>query len=317
MPNLVKPELDQTYFHHLEDLNLNVGEWGMDAINFLQIDNMAYNECIFANSDRANLILIADIDETFIPSKLKKIDNKRIQYKHLSENNFEDKDQIKKFDMNFLVCDETSNRNYLRNYFDFLSEKFKIPHDYSLYVSQAFYFKEEFAREFFKQLGLVLSQSKNAFMFPVRVKIYFPHIPAKSTSFTFQSLDYNVNFSLLIKDHIDLNYARSLFSLYEHLIEPFLLQNSQKLSKESEKMKRFLYMESNKSGGKTFINQKTSQFMESAHAPDGKYFNLDDLDSYHMSHFRDRYKLGQDDKDIGLFHLDLNYFSCYVKPIIK
>ena len=313
LPNIVKPAIDKTYFHHLEDLNLNVGEWGMDTINFLQIDNMAYNECIFTHSNQANLIFIIDIDETFIPSKLKKLDNKRIEYKYLSENNLENKDQIKLFESNFLVCEGSSN--YLRNYLDFLTEKHKIPKDYSLYVSQGFYFKQEFSREFFKQMELVLAKNKTLFEYPVRVKIYFEHIPAKSRGFTFQSLEYNVDFTLLIRDYTGLNYARSILNLYKYLIEPFLLKNSLHFSNESERFGRFLYME-NKRDGKTFINQATSEFMESAHAPDGKYFNLDDLDLYHLSHFRDRYKLGRVDKDIELFHLDLNYFACYVKPFL-
>ena len=87
----------------------------------------------------------------------------------------------------------------------------------------------------------------------------------------------------------------------------------------SERSTRLLYMdflhpETADATGKTFSNTKSNVFMASAHRSMGP---LTGIDAFTIAHFRDRWRLGNSDKSIRRFNLDLNFFACYVKPMIE
>jgi hypothetical protein len=102
LPNLVKPEINQTYLYHLEDLAVKGGEWSMGTIQFLQIDNMAYNECLLRHSPHSNLILVSDIDETLIAPKLSNFVTRQDTFKYLTEHNLETESSVNEFKEKFL-----------------------------------------------------------------------------------------------------------------------------------------------------------------------------------------------------------------------
>ena len=102
LPNLVKPEINQTYLYHLEDLAVKGGEWSMGTIQFLQIDNMAYNECLLRHSPHSNLILVSDIDETLIAPKLSNFVTRQDTFKYLTENNLQTESSVNEFKDKYL-----------------------------------------------------------------------------------------------------------------------------------------------------------------------------------------------------------------------
>jgi hypothetical protein len=102
LPNLVKPQINQTYLYHLEDLAVKGGEWGMGTIKFLQIDNMAYNECLLRHSPDSNLILVGDIDETLIVPKLSNFVTRQDTFKYLIEHTLESESNVNEFAEKFL-----------------------------------------------------------------------------------------------------------------------------------------------------------------------------------------------------------------------
>jgi hypothetical protein len=85
--------------------------------------------------------------------------------------------------------------------------------------------------------------------------------------------------------------------------------------------------------GKSFVNPYTSEFMHGPHVPesyDGYLYGTDrnhlynlppyqnpEIGQYYIVHFRDVHIMGQTSKLITRFHIDLNYFTCYVKNVIE
>jgi hypothetical protein len=102
LPNLVKPQINQTYLYHLEDLTVKGGEWGMGTIQFLHLDNMAYNECLLKHSPDSNLILVSDIDETLIAPKLSNFVTRQDTFKYLIEHNLESESSVNEFKNKYL-----------------------------------------------------------------------------------------------------------------------------------------------------------------------------------------------------------------------
>jgi hypothetical protein len=159
--------------------------------------------------------------------------------------------------------------------------------------------KDELAEEIFMKVELFLSQKNEGgnVKFPIKIKI-----------------QKNANFVILIDDKLELNYARNLANIYKYLIKPYLTRNEKLFEKESERMKRFLYMNVVDVRGKSFVNTKTCEHLPGPHSPDESVLTSN---SYFVSHFRKAYKLTRTDKSIREFSIDLNYFVCYVRPMIE
>lgn len=253
-------------------------------------NSIAYNECFTRNSDQAKLILVEDTDETFLQPKLELVDTKENAFKLLSEHKrLETSSDINAFNAE-LKCDtQTSLSSFLN----------KFPKEVSIYFPQVMLLKDELAEEIFMKIELVLAQQNEGgnVKFPLKIKI-----------------QKNANFAILINDKLEMIYARNLGNIYKHLIKPYLTQNEKLFEKESERMRRFLYMNVIDVRGKSFVNTKTCEHLPGPHGPDESVLTSN---SYFVSHFRKTYKLTRTDKSIREFGLDLNYFACYVRPMIE
>lgn len=330
LPNLVKPQLNKKYLHHIQaDFGLDEQpEWTGSSVKFVASDNLAYNECLLRNTDKASLIFVGDYDEVFIPSKLTRFDTNRDVFQYLMENVLENdaSSQIEKFKDTFLnSCKKSKSKEstYLRDYIDEnLYGKHGISPDLSLYFAGCMYLKENLTEEIFQKLDLTLKKITNGSTssFPLKANVYHKHDAVVSQGFNFSSPAYDNIFTITINNPAELNYAKNLLSLYRYLIKPFLVENNHLLKSGSERLTRILYMDDRVPGlgflGKTFANTKTAQFMESPHSSKGPSFK-DLHNRYFISHFRDRYWLGGAERSITHYNFDLNYFACYVKPMVQ
>ena len=253
-------------------------------------NNIAYNECYMRNYDQAKLILIEDTDETFLQPKLDLVDTKESAFKFLSEyKRLETESDVNAFN-SVLKCNMSTSLN------SFLE---KFPKEVSIYFPQVMFLKDDLAEEIFFKIDLAVSQqNEGRIKFPLKINI-----------------KKNANLGILISNLIELKYARNLASIYKHLIKPFLNRNAKLFEKESERMRRFLHMNVNDVRGKSFVNTKTSELLPGPHGPEVE--SLLTSESYYVSHFRKNYKLSRTDKSIREFGLDLNYFACYVRPMIE
>ena len=269
---------------------------------------MAYNECFVRNADQAKLILVIDTDEAFLQPKLEHYDNIGGVFKFFSDSTLrlDTETEVNTFRRE-LKCDTTRETKSIGS---FLSSEF--PADVSLYFPQVLMLDDELAEEIFFKLELTLSQQSDDGSgggnneYPLRVGI-----------------KKNANFLLVINDTLELNYARNLAGLYRHLIKPFLRENARRLAEnESDRMRRFLYVNVGDVRGKSFVSTKTNDHLANAN---GVPIDGDDLvknsiaynRGYYVSHFRNNYKLNNVEKSMREFGLDLNYFACYVRPMIE
>jgi hypothetical protein len=136
---------------------------------------------------------------------------------------------------------------------------------------------------------------------------------------------YTVNFSFVINNLEEFYYTRNIYNVYNFFILPFINENRRKFSKYSNWFQRIFYIngfnqtDGTKFGkyryvGKSFVNTKNVDFMVNPHLPDGDWM---DVYENFVSHFRKRYILGNHERSILFFGIDLNYFVCYVKPFIN
>jgi hypothetical protein len=155
-----------------------------------------------------------------------------------------------------------------------------------------------------------------------KVKIFSDHV--KMSPGLIQD-PYIANFSFVINDIIEFNYANNLLYIYKKIFYPFLEKHASKLDSMSDRMSRFFYIGNLNSTdgsqfgfydyvGKSFVNLKTSEKMVLPHVPDGPRY--DDNINF-VSHFRNKYKYGNGDKTIKNLKVDLNYFACYIKSALE
>jgi len=111
-----------------------------------------------------------------------------------------------------------------------------------------------------------------------------------------------VKFNVLIKDSQDFLYAKNLNHLYSTEIKPFLNKNENLLKQLPEPFNRFYLLNGPTTSwmcGKT-IHSTHSSVWVSTHYPEGNGF-LNVLWTPQITDFK----------------LDVNYFLCYYKPLIK
>jgi len=306
----------------MEEPSLTQGEWDHMNLKFLSIDNMAANECLRIYSDKAKYLFLIDTDETFMPSKLSKFETIEDTFQVITQNDLETEKQVNKFYSEFLSPQNCLNdqSSYLNN---FVTNRFlghhRMSDQNSLYFPQVLFLKESLAEEFFAKIenSLKLNTTK---IYPMNIEFFKKNDPAKTKSFKYESNSYDAKFTIVIENELEMKYAKNLLGLYQNLIKPFLIKHSKSLENESERLKRFLFLdlrndnELSKHHGKSFHNQFTSTFCWNPHYTSGPY---ERLDSYYVSHFRKFYELGSNKKSIRRFSFDLSYFSCYAKKILS
>ena len=345
LPNLVKPELNKIYAEHMEELTKTGEEYSGPGILYHYLNDFGINECLLTNKEKAKLIFFPDTDETFIPTKLKNFDYPEQTYKFLSSNttDLHSQEKVILFEKSYLsnnnCMKEKQGESLIKNYLDNVYQKYQIHNDSSLFFPQVFFLTDNLMKEIFYRLEETFNDANISRNDTIRVKIFQKHKQTESRGFKFHSAEWDTDFTLLIQNENEINYAKNLLSLYKHLIEPYLKENEKKLKAESERLSRYFYLdlrndiETISYVGKSFVNPVTSELMFNPHVPNhhpGFLYGRDksnvfamppnhhkDISSYYIAHFRDRYKMGKADKSITRIQIDLNYFTCYVKPIIE
>jgi hypothetical protein len=265
LPNFLQPNSSQKFVRHYEDLTKKGVEFFGDALQYtIPMDTMSYTECIHNNIDKANLIFVGDIDETFIPSRLSTFDTKQKSIEFLSSLNLKNEIEVLKFKREFLNEEQCLKTNKIRSYMDDIYRNSNISNELSVYFLQVTFLRDDLSEEIFSQLDSILINSTRNY--PIKFKVFKKHVPTKTKNFVFADSSYDANFMISINDEFQFKYAQSLLNVYKFVIKPFLKENEYHLKKESERLSRFLHMDMLGYGaGKTFLNTKTAQFMQNAH----------------------------------------------------
>jgi len=273
LPNFMQPNSSKRFVNHYEDLAVNGDFFGNNIQYIMPMDTMAYTECLFNNIDKTGNIFVGDIDETFIPSKLPKFDTKKESIAVLTKLNLKNENDVKQFKKDFLspencVDSLESNQTFLRSYLDGMYKNLSISEKSSVFFLQVTFLKEDLSDEIFTKMELAIANvSSNSTKFPIKFRVFKKHVPTKTKSFVFNDSAYDANFVISINSESELKYAQSLLSIYKFIMRPFLNENSLYLRNESERFKRFLHLDMLGYGaGKSFLNTKSTSYMDSAHA---------------------------------------------------
>jgi hypothetical protein len=139
----------------------------------------------------------------------------------------------------------------------------------------------------------------------------------------------NYNFTFIIKNQDEINYAQNLCKIYRNLIQNFVNKHKSELGTLSDRFHRFFYIGGRLSSfacGKSIHNTDVS-FEVSVHHPvaDINYpeqaqLSYVNYDFGHLGHFRyvnEFHKSNFKEVSITELILDLNYLNCYYKPIVE
>ncbi|RNA17357.1 hypothetical protein BpHYR1_038367 [Brachionus plicatilis] len=286
------------------------------------MNQLMVNECYLDNIDKYKYITVIDNDETIIP----RADTLRAIQENLVSSNPASGELV-----NFSKCN--SGKIDMINYLKSLKSKFDLKSPTSFYFKQGFYIKQRIADKIMKNLNNFLVHdltklNQTKFGFEILVK-----------NSTVQTNDFQFDYKFKIESRFDYEYAKKLVLIYHTIIKPFLKKNGKILQKFSQHVDR-LFMISGKvnnfAWGKSIHDTRRTFDMTVHHALEffdrgksvlyndrfyldeahAKYYTLD-YDYGHLSHFRSRIHFKFEPMPINYLHVDLNYFNCYFKPILR
>lgn len=272
----------------------------------VHFETFVFNECYLSNKDKYKYITINDQDETVIPLYLntfRKIENNLIS----NRASYLEKEETKCY------YDNSFNKS-IELYMRKLSTEFKFTSNVTFHFHTAIYMKNKTMNVAFKQLGkLFRNISSNETNFPYSVRVIERD---EKNNRGGQML----NFSIVIKNKNELDYAKYLYNLFKSFVKPFYLKNELSLKKLHEPFARFFYLLGPSTTwfcGKTIHNTYLSQALDTHYPKNLNNFKTIPIESGYVSHFRSDYNIYWNDKSIMDFQFDLNYFLCYFKPIAK
>jgi hypothetical protein len=265
------------------------------------VNQLIQNECYLEHIDQYRHVTIEDVDETVIPSSFS--EGKCTSYR-------------------------------LESYLKYLLKSQNITNPSTLYFQNALYLQNSLIRSLHDSFGQILAN-----MSGLNVTTYDFELKAKEINERDPTRKYILVFS--IKSRAEFEYASHLFQVYKNKIEPFLLENQQRISQVAQHFDRFFFLISrlNYFGAGKSIHSTISTFDASMHHAvtfmQNKTLHIDNLftvpekahyfavpyDVAWVSHFRKRMNFaGQSElQEFSIYslHVDLNYFHCYFLPIFN
>ncbi len=256
-------------------------------------ETIVFNECYLINKNDYKYIAVNDQDELIIP-----------RFFNLSHQN--KMPDASKCYYSGLKSNETSNiQFYLDSH---KKENNLLNKEITFHFNMGIYLKQQTVDIFFLQLEKALINSTSSDLKQFNVK---------DTNDT-NSNNELVNFNVTINNPDEYFYAQYMLNMYLTVVKPFYAQN--KLENVPENLNRFFFFLGPSTTwfcGKTIHNTLLTQSL-STHYPesfsDVEWMNIE---RGHVSHFRKIYNINWNDKSIMEFKIDMNYFLCYFKPIVK
>jgi hypothetical protein len=296
LPNFIKPNESKYLTNYREFIS---GEWNGNNIHFLSFDGIANNECLYSNAHANKLVLIQDNDEAFLLPRLDKFSTLSKMVEFLSDSTNAYALNKTKYptrnDCNVKSFSEFIEREiYLRN---------EINENYSLFFQNILFAKNDLIERIVEKISLI---KFHKLKYPLKLNIQEEDDASNRLT----------NFTLIIKNEHELNYANNILDIHQNLIKPFMEENEKWLKRIPENFKRFFFFKKPLSlpqYGKSLTNLDTATFSD-PHKPNG---NLFELEEYYMSHFREVTVLERIEVPITSVCFDFNYFYCYFQPIFE
>ena len=187
--------------------------------------------------------------------------------------------------------------------------------DSSLYFKQGYYLRSRFVDKIFKSLEDFLATTNGQTRLDSSKMVLVPNE---------DKFDLDSDFHIQIGSD-DLVYVRNLLLIHKNIVRPYLDANAGLIRDYGDRYGRpYVLVGNDRSLGKT-VHNTNSTLAFTLHLP---FAYQDDKDMprenlavmYHegyLSHFRNSYQFGFRILNVTRIRLDLNYFSCYFRPIIN
>ena len=286
------------YLTHYLDLKLNGNFYDYYRDIF---DVLNENECFLENAGKYEHVSVFDNDETIIPRVNSKIAKSKDNFDYVSSLNPNANDFIK-LDS---YCDK-NNDGRISKYFD------SIKKSSNLHFRMSYYIKNPVLKDIFKSIESYFNSKEFNKSSAVHVIKAYDSMPASA-----QHTPYN--FSFLIKNEYELSYAKNLLFIYRNYLEKYLDKLPGKYFDDPDKFNRIFYVAGPITShycGKTAYHTNEA-FDFTVHYPEDNNMHWVDYDLGQNSHFRRAYLFNLVNMSITELVLDMNYFSCYYKPMLK
>jgi hypothetical protein len=277
---------------------------------------MMTNECFLNNTDKYSHVSVFDNDESIMPRVNSKLRKTSDNFKFVSKLKFENKivpEELIHLDMSCSNDMENKLDSYFRNFTTKAS---------SFHFGMGFYLNDKQVKQIVEGIEAYFNKMSSLNTDIVHKIFIYDQIPA--------SKDHNVyNFTFVLKNQDEINYAINLCKIYRFLIGEFEKENSDELQKYSKRFHRFFYIGGSLSSfacGKSMYSTDVA-FEFTVHYPDynknyphqaemhGIYY--DDGQLSHFRHVTEFHKSNHKEVSIKELILDLNYLICFYKPIIE
>lgn len=268
------------------------------------------NECYMRHADTVKYVALLDNDETIIPRVSPQYFTIEDFSRFITEKNFDQYDQVAS-ELKKITCDRyNSQGEQMQTYLDELAHIYKYKNFKAMFFQQAFYFKREMVKDLFEMLEQKLAEIKASKNIMINLQKLDPNSPYKSFNLTFK-----------IENDQEKTYAKNLIKCFKNYIQPFIEKNYQKFSNLSENYQRFFALISFTDNqflmGKT-IHATNHSHPLCIHTLCGRRDKLISYNYGHLSHFRGSFKFKkQMVLSIRQLVFDLNYFKCFVEPLLN
>ena len=308
------------YLNHYYDLKVN----GHFNVFFRDVFDVLFtNECYMEYSDRYEHIAIIDNDETVIPRINKKVFTIKDNFDFVSGLNQTSQDLLE-FEALGKSCAKDEHKQidlYLNS----------IKTSMTLHFRMSYYLKNRILKDIFDAFETVfysnstvsnytlestpnnsntsISNNTNPYLYIINVK------DSQGSNNGHTPYDY----SFTIQNEKELSYAKSLLFIYRNYLEKYFDNETTKYFKHKDKFNRLFYLGGPITSiywGKSIYHTEIA-FDFAVHFPDEYIIHPVEYDLGQDSHFRENYHFRNINISITELILDLNYFNCFFKPMLK
>lgn len=294
----IQSDHDHIYFNYIDQLT--------DGINIDVLNTLVSNECYADHIEDYNYIAIFDADEIVIPREINDLTN---SYNLISYYN-----ELDDIFSNY-KCISSENATPIIKHMHDVENANNLTRPVSMYFKNGMYLDDKNSRyifqkieQYFKSSIFLMNQFNESFRHSINVKYKTKDELSKYGKF---ELNYDRNFILTGQN--DINYAKNLIKIYKNIYS-----SNRTLNYDFE---RFVYLYGDITSaqkGKS-IHNTLSSTKTYIHWPiETEFISIDSRTQGFLSHFRHfTQQFKAQTVPITDLGLDLNYYSCYYKKILK
>jgi hypothetical protein len=329
VPNIITPSR-QAYLKR--QLDVSRQDFKQFEIN-TAFEVVFINECYMNNMDKYRYVTVADLDEFVLPRLVKQYDSLRSVQRFVSSIDYR---KVSGSFADEVTCDANAHiENFFQN--DLIPKMSNgsrfIDYEMSMQFTNTYFIFNNVVDELFRLLRARLRHVNVADFDSTTDTIIIEVVKREQLA----ELKFVSPYSFTISSRQELNYALDLMQLYERVVKPFLVEHKRELA--NVRFDRFFFQVGTHFSGKSVHNTRRSMDMWTHYAygymnvsNDNKLVEIRhgkgrfdiDLDFMvprelaHLSHYRDSFNLDSRESMVpfSAFHFDLNYFKCFMIPIL-